>query len=82
MPFWLVKLSESPDCSVPAEIVTVAPVRFVSWSDTITPASTGTAPPPTRNVLVVPDGLTTKVPIEKTVPSLLVAASFSHPIKR
>ena len=30
MPFWLVKLSVSPDCSVPAEIVTVAPVRSVS----------------------------------------------------
>ena len=30
MPFWLVKLSVSPDCSVPDEIVTVAPVRSVS----------------------------------------------------
>ena len=35
MPFWLVKLSVSPDCNVPAEIVTVAPVTSVSADDTV-----------------------------------------------
>ena len=59
MPFWLVKFSVSPDCSVPAEIVTVAPVRSVSLDVTVTPESTATAAPPTVKVLVVPDGVTT-----------------------
>ena len=40
-------------------IVTVAPVRSVSPDVTVTPESTATAAPPTVNVLVAPDGVTT-----------------------
>ncbi len=38
-------------------------------AETVTPASTATLGPPTLKVLVVPDGATTKVFSEKTLPS-------------
>ena len=59
MPFWLVKCSVSPVCSVPEEIVTVAPVKSAPLKVTVTPESTATAELPTVKVLVVPDGVTT-----------------------
>ena len=57
MPFWLVKWSVSPDCSVPAEIVTLAPVRSLALGLPASPASTATAAPPIVNVFVVPEGV-------------------------
>ena len=77
MPFWFVKLSVSPDFSVPAEIVTVAPVRAVSLDVTVTPESTATAEPPTVKVLVAPDGVTTGAAIATltlSAAALLVSA--------
>ena len=47
------KWSVSPVCSVPDEIVIVAPVKSVSSEVTVTPESTATAVPPTVKVLVV-----------------------------
>ena len=59
MPFWLMKLSVSPACSVPAEMVTVAPVRSLSTELTFSPKSTVTACPPIWYVLVLPDAIAT-----------------------
>ena len=83
MPFWFVKCRLSPDCSVPAEIVTVAPVRAVSLDVTVTPESTATAEPPTVKVLVVPDGVTTGAPMILTLSAaeLLVSALSSATIE-
>ena len=53
------KCSVSPVCSVPDEIVIVAPVKSAPLKVTVTAESTATAEPPTVNVLVVPDGVTT-----------------------
>ena len=53
------KCSVSPVCSVPEEIVTVAPVKSAPLKVTVTPESTATAELPTVKVLVVPDGVTT-----------------------
>jgi hypothetical protein len=56
-PFWFVKLSMSPDCSVVAEIVSFAPVRSLPLGLPVSPESTATAAPPILNVLVVPEGV-------------------------
>ena len=57
MPLWLVKCSVSPDWSVPAEIVTLAPVRSLPLGLPVSPASTATAAPPSVKVLTAPEGV-------------------------
>ena len=67
----------SPVCSVPDEIVTVAPVRSVSLELTVTPESTATAAPPIVKVLVVPDGVTTGAAMILTFSAAALLASES-----
>ena len=66
MPFWFVKWSVSPVCSVPDEIVTVAPVRSAEVEAYRHARVDCTAAWPTVKVLVMPDGVTTG-PVEVTV---------------
>ena len=71
----MVKLSVSPVCSVPDEIVIVAPVRSVAFELTVTPESTATAEPPMVKVLVVPDGVTTGAAMTLTLSAAVLLAS-------
>ena len=65
----------SPVCSVPDEIVTVAPVRSVSLELTTMPESMATAVPPKLKVFAAPDGVTTGAAMTLTLSAaeLLVA---------
>ena len=78
------KWSVSPDCSVPARSSPWPPSDPCRKDETVTPESTATAEPPSVNVLVVPDGVTTgaaNATLTLSAADLLVSALSSATIE-